>query len=112
MFGWVVGIESEPTPDLGSRGRGLSNFGSSGSGVLPDNPGPLPDSKFRDWMLSSRERASGSESSGIRTIFGPQDRGKVAALFLHHCNMMGDRRRVNLPLIGFKPNPIIVRSDS
>ena len=25
---------------------------------------------------------------------------------------MGDRRRVNLPLVGFKPNPIIVRSDS
>ena len=45
-------------------------------------------------------------------IVGPQGRGKVAALFLHHCNMMGDRRRVNLPLIGFKPNPIIVRSDS
>ena len=25
---------------------------------------------------------------------------------------MGDRRRVNLPLVGFKPDPIIVRSDS
>ena len=25
---------------------------------------------------------------------------------------MGDRRRVNLPLVGFKPNLIIVRSDS
>ena len=67
MFGWVGGIESEPLPDLGSRGRGISNFGSYGSGVLPDNPGPLPDSKFRDWMLSSREQASGLESLGIWT---------------------------------------------
>ena len=25
---------------------------------------------------------------------------------------MGDRRGVNLPLVGFKPDPIIVRSDS
>ena len=25
---------------------------------------------------------------------------------------MGDRRRVNQPLVGFKPNPIVVRSDS
>jgi len=25
---------------------------------------------------------------------------------------MGDRRRVNLPLVRFKPDPIIVRSDS
>ena len=25
---------------------------------------------------------------------------------------MRDRRRVNLPLVGFKPDPIIVRSDS
>ena len=25
---------------------------------------------------------------------------------------MGDWRRVNLPLVGFKPNPIVVRSDS
>ena len=45
-------------------------------------------------------------------ILSPQDRGGIAALFLHHRNMMGDRWRVNLPLIGFKPNPIIVRSDS
>ena len=69
MFGWVGGIESEPLPDLGSRGRGVSNFGNSGSRVLPGDLGPLPDSNFRNWMMSSRERVSSSESSGIRTEF-------------------------------------------
>ena len=33
-------------------------------------------------------------------------------MFLHYRYLMGDRRRVNLPLVGFKPNLIIVRSDA
>ena len=45
-------------------------------------------------------------------IVRPQNRGRIAALLLHHRYLMGDRRRVNLPLVGFKPDPIVVRSDS
>ena len=58
-------------------------------------------------------------SAGIRLrelrnpdIVRPQNRGRIVALLLHHRYLMGDRRRVNLPLVGFKPDPIIVRSDS
>ena len=67
MSGWVGGFESEPLPDLRPRGRGVSDLGSSDSGVLPDESGPLPDSRFRVWVMSSHKRVSGSESLGIRT---------------------------------------------
>ena len=67
VYVWVGGFESEPLPDLRPRGRGVSNLGSSGSRVLPDKSGPLPDSRFRAWVMSSHKRVSGSESSGIRT---------------------------------------------
>ena len=33
-------------------------------------------------------------------------------MLLHHRYLMGDWRRINLPLVGFMPDPIIVRSDS
>ena len=34
-------------------------------------------------------------------------------MMLFHCRyLMGDRRRVNLPLVGFKPDSVIVRSDA
>ena len=32
--------------------------------------------------------------------------------FLHYCYLMGGRRGSNVPLVGFKPNPVVVRSDS
>ena len=32
--------------------------------------------------------------------------------FLHYLYLMGGRRGSNVPLVGFKPNPVIVRSDS
>ena len=32
--------------------------------------------------------------------------------FLHYRYLMGGRRGSNVPLVGFKPNPVIVRSDS
>ena len=32
--------------------------------------------------------------------------------FLHYRYLMGDRRGPDVPSIGFKPNPVIVRSDS
>ena len=67
MSGWVGGFESEPLPNLRPKGRGVSNLRSSGSGVLPDKSGPLPDYRFRAWVMSSRKQVSGSESSGIRT---------------------------------------------
>ena len=41
-----------------------------------------------------------------------QYRRRVAALFLYHCNVVGDLGRVNLSQIGFKPNLIVVCSDS
>ena len=31
--------------------------------------------------------------------------------FLHYRYLMGGRRGFNVPLVGFKPNPVIVRSD-
>ncbi|XBI49374.1 hypothetical protein VPH35_112944 [Triticum aestivum] len=67
--------------------------------MLPNFFGPLSDSKIGVRVMSSHKRVSGLE-------------GRIAALLLHHRYLMGDRRRVNLSLIGFKPNPIIVRSDS
>ena len=68
VYVWVGGgFESGPLPDLRPRGRGVSDLGSSDSGMLPKESGPLPDSRFRVWVMSSRERVSGSESSGIRT---------------------------------------------
>ena len=33
-------------------------------------------------------------------------------MLFHYRYLMGDRWRVNLPLIGFKPDPVIVRSDA
>ena len=33
-------------------------------------------------------------------------------MLFHYRYLMGDRWRVNLPLIGFKTDPVIVRSDS
>ena len=33
-------------------------------------------------------------------------------MLLHYHYLMGDRWRVNLPLVGFKPDPIIVHSDT
>ena len=41
-----------------------------------------------------------------------QYRRRVAALFLYHCNVVGDLRGVNLSQISFKPNLIVVCSDS
>ena len=41
-----------------------------------------------------------------------QYRRRVAALFLYHYNVVGDLGRVNLSQIGFKPNLIVVCSDS
>ena len=41
-----------------------------------------------------------------------QYRRRVAALFLYHDNVVGGLRRVNLSQIGFKPNLIVVCSDS
>ena len=67
MSGWVGGFEYEPLPDLRPRGRGVSDGGSSDSGMLLDKSGPLPDSRFRVWAMSSRKRVSCSESSGIQT---------------------------------------------
>ena len=32
--------------------------------------------------------------------------------FLHYCYLMGGQRGSNVPLVGFKPNLVIVRSDS
>ena len=32
--------------------------------------------------------------------------------FLHYRYLMGGRRGSNVPLVGFKPNPVLVRSDS
>ena len=67
MSGWVGGFESGPLPELRTRGRGVYDLGSSDSGMLPNESGPLPDSRFRDWVMSSRKRVSGSESLGIWT---------------------------------------------
>ena len=33
-------------------------------------------------------------------------------MLFHYRYLMGDRRRVNLPLVGFKPDPVIVHSDA
>ena len=33
-------------------------------------------------------------------------------MLFHYRYLMGDRWRVNLPLVGFKPDPVIVRSDA
>ena len=33
-------------------------------------------------------------------------------MLFHYRYLMGDRRRVNLPLIGLKPDPVIVRSNA
>ena len=33
-------------------------------------------------------------------------------MFFHYRYLMGDQWRVNLPLIRFKPDPVIVRSDA
>ena len=33
-------------------------------------------------------------------------------MLFHYRYLMGDRWRVNLPLIGFKPDPVIVRSEA
>ena len=33
-------------------------------------------------------------------------------MLFHYRYLMGDRQRVNLSLIGFKPDPVIVRSDA
>ena len=33
-------------------------------------------------------------------------------MLFHYLYLMGDRWRVNIPLIGFKPDPVIVRSDA
>ena len=33
-------------------------------------------------------------------------------MFLDHCNVMGDLGRVDISLMGFRPNLIIVYSDS
>ena len=38
--------------------------------------------------------------------------GRVVVLLLYNCYLMGDRRRFDFSLIGFKPNPIVVCSDS
>ena len=67
MSGWVGGFESEPLPNLRPRGRGVSDLGCSDFGVLPDESGPLPDSRFKAWVMFFHKRVSGSESSGIRT---------------------------------------------
>ena len=37
---------------------------------------------------------------------------RLAALFFHHFDLMGDLGRVNLSLIGFKPNLVVISSDS
>ena len=67
MSGWVGVFESKPLPYLRPRGRGVSHLGSLDSGMLPDESGPLPDSRFRVWVMSFRKQLSGSESSGIQT---------------------------------------------
>ena len=67
VYVWVGGFESKPLPDLRPRGRGVSDLGSSGSGMLPRRFGMQPDSRFRVRAMSSHERVSGSESSEIRT---------------------------------------------
>ena len=41
-----------------------------------------------------------------------QYRRRVAALFLYYCDVVSDLGRVNLSQIGFKPDPIVVCSDS
>ena len=61
------GVESESRPDLGPRGKEASELNGSGSGALSDLFGPPPDSKSGAWVMSSRERVSGSESSEIQT---------------------------------------------
>ena len=33
-------------------------------------------------------------------------------MFFHHLNVVGDLGRVNLSLIGFKPNLVVISSDS
>ena len=33
-------------------------------------------------------------------------------MIFHYRYLMGDRRRINLPLVRFKPDPILVRSDT
>ena len=33
-------------------------------------------------------------------------------MLFHYRYLMGDRRRVNLPLVGFKPNPTVARSNT
>ena len=33
-------------------------------------------------------------------------------MLFHYRYLMGDRWRINLPLVGFKPDPVIVRSDA
>ena len=33
-------------------------------------------------------------------------------MLFHYHYLMGDRWRMNLPLVGFKPDPVIVRSDA
>ena len=64
-------------------------------------------------MISVRPFA-GIRLGGIGNpdIVGFQRRRRVAALFLYHDNVVGGLRRVNLSQIGFKPNLIVVCSDS
>ena len=33
-------------------------------------------------------------------------------MLFHYRYLMGDRQRVNLPLVGFKPDPVLVCSDA
>ena len=48
---------------------------------------------------------------GATNIVLPQYRGIFVVLLLHYRYLMGDPRRFDFSLIGFKPNPIIVCSD-
>ena len=43
---------------------------------------------------------------------GPSGGRRLAALFFHHFDVMGDLGRVNFSMIGFKPNLAVICSDS
>ena len=77
--------------ELSSLNELLDRFAALGVAMDYDQIGPKPD---------------------LREINSPQVTHHVAALFLHHCNMMGDLGRVDLSQIGFRPNLIVVCSDS